>query len=80
MRVSLGLLGVPLLVIAVAGTLGVPDAVSGLIEQLSGHARLTVQLQSLVPYVVGNRSVGEVAITCFTLLTVKQCIDYFEKS
>jgi hypothetical protein len=80
MRVPLGLLAVPLLVIAIAGTLGTPDAVSRLIEQLAGHAPLTVRLQSLVPYIVGNRSVGEIAVTCFTLLVVKQCIDYFEKA
>lgn len=80
MRLPIGFLAVPLLAIAFVGTLGAPDAVSRLIEQLAGHAPLTVQLQSMVPYVVGNRSVGEIAITCFTLLIVKQCIDYFEKS
>jgi len=80
MRVPLGLLAVPVLVVAVAGTIGTPDAVSRLLEQIAGSAPLTVRLQSLVPYVVGNRSVGEIAVTCFTLLAVKQCIDYFEKS
>lgn len=68
------------MVIAFAGTLGSPEAAIRLIEDLAGHPSLTVQLQSLVPFVVGNRSVGEIAATCLTLLVVKQCIDYFGKA
>jgi hypothetical protein len=79
MRLPIGLLAVPVLIIAAAGTLGTPDAVTWLIEHLAGHAPVNAKLQSLVPYVVGNRSVGEIAVTCFTLLVLKQCIDYFEK-
>ena len=80
MRIPLSLVAMPVLVLAVAGSIGSPDAVIQLIERFAGSAPITVRLQSIVPYVVGNRSVGEIAITCFTLLVVKQCIDYFEKS
>ena len=80
MRIPLSLVAVPLLVIAVAGSVGSPDAVIQLIDRIIGSAPITVRLQSIVPWVVGNRSVGEIAITCFTLLVVKQCIDYFEKA
>ena len=80
MRIPLSLVAMPVLVLAVAGSIGSPDAVIQLIERFAGSAPIIVRLQSIVPYVVGNRSVGEIAITCFTLLVVKQCIDYFEKS
>ena len=80
MRVPLGIVAIPLLALAVFGTVVSPDTAFRFIEDLPIHAPLTIRLQSLVPYVVGNRSVAEISIMCFTLLAVKQCIDYFEKN
>jgi glucose uptake protein GlcU len=79
MRIPLGLVALPLLVIGLFGTVVSPDTVMQFIASHSLRDSLTIRLQSVVPYVVGNRSVGEIAITSFTLLVVKQCIDYFEK-
>jgi hypothetical protein len=80
MRIPLGIVAVPLLALAVFGIVVSPDSAFHFIEDLQLRAPMTIRLQSLVPYVVGNRSVAEIAIMCFTLLAVKQCIDYFEKS
>jgi hypothetical protein len=79
MRIPLALLAVPLLAIAVAGLMGSPEMANRLIDRLAIQAPLTIRLHSAATYVVGNRSVGEIAIMWFTLLAVKQCIDYFEK-
>jgi hypothetical protein len=80
MRIPLAIVAVPVLVLAAFGTVVSPDTAFRFIEDLPLRAPLTIRLQSLVPYVVGNRSVADIAIMCFTLLAVKQCIDYFEKS
>jgi hypothetical protein len=80
MRIPLGLLAIPVLVLGVCGSLVSPEPVIRFIDAMTHQTPLTMRLESFVPYVVGNRSVGEIAITCFTLLVLKQCMDYFEKS
>ena len=80
MRVPLGLVTIPLVIIGVFGVFLSPATVVDYVEHLNFAAPLKVRLASIVPWVAGNRSLGAVAISCLVYLVLKQASDYFDKS
>jgi hypothetical protein len=80
MRVPLGILAIPLVIIVVFGVFISPDTLMRYVDQIPSLAPLKVRLASLAPLVVGNRSLGVIAIFALLLLILKQVGDYFDKS
>ena len=78
MRISLGIVAVCVLAVAVCGELVSPAAVIRLIDGLPLQTSVTAHMASFVPIIVGNQPVGEIALTCFTIMAVKYVIDYVQ--
>lgn len=78
MRISLGIIAVCVLGLAVCGELLSPATVLRLIEAVPVQSSVTAHMASLVPVIVGNQPVGEIALTAFTIIAVKYVIDYVQ--
>jgi len=78
MRISLGIVAVCILGIAVCGELVSPATVIRMIDAVPVQSSVTAHVASLVPFVVGNQPVGEIALTAFTIIAVKYVIDYVQ--
>jgi hypothetical protein len=79
MRIVFGIVAVSLLALAVCGDLLAPATVLKLIDSIPLDTPVTAHIASLVPVIVGNQSMGEIALTCFTIIAVKYVISYVQQ-
>lgn len=78
MRIPLGVVAVCVLALAICGELLSPATVVKLINAVPLQSDVTARVASFVPVIVGNQPVGEIALTCFTIIAVKYVIDYVQ--